>query len=370
MPHLDRQPANNRILILSHYFQPHLGGVEKHVQKTSLILAQKGYDLTILTKLYQPDLPVEEEISCHSETNEQFLHPIKIKRFEIKPFRIIGLLLIWWNLIKNYRTLVKKADKVIIHDVFIWYFPFVFLFPNKTVITVMHGWEGQFPIPRKNRWLKQLAARFSTRVLAIGRYIEKYYRIKADLVAHGGVEPTNPHQLWADKMTNYRLRFYYLGRLAADTGLPMLLDSLGQIKQNYPEVFAKLEIEFIGDGHSQWRQKCNSIGKVIGWVKEAEVKDRLRSAHFCFAGGYLSALEAMAQGCVVLAAGKNPLKQDYWLLSDLNGPVKVAIAPDELVSWIREYSQEEADRFTQGKRAQVLANKFGWEQIANQYAHW
>ena len=47
---------SKRLLVLSHYFHPHLGGVEKHVLKTSQILADKGHQVEILTKLYQPDL--------------------------------------------------------------------------------------------------------------------------------------------------------------------------------------------------------------------------------------------------------------------------------------------------------------------------
>jgi len=144
------------ILFLVQHKWPHVGGVEKHVYEVSKRLKESGQKVNIIS---------EEDIKCP-----------KIK--------YLGLLYIWFWFFKNI-NLIKKSDIVHCHDVFIWYLPFRFLFPKKPVYTTFHGWEGKYPIPFKNIFLKRLANKLSMGSIVVGKYIEKWYGIKGDIITYG-----------------------------------------------------------------------------------------------------------------------------------------------------------------------------------------
>lgn len=164
-----------KILFLTHYCHPHIGGVETHIRELSNMLRIKGENITILTSKHYSKLRSNETING-----------IKVIRFSYPHIKIFGLLAIWVWLWKH-RQIIRGSDVIHCHDVFIWYLPFRFLYPWKKVYTTLHGWEGVWPIPLKNILLKRMAAKLSTGTIAVGRYIEKYYGIKADKIIYGGI---------------------------------------------------------------------------------------------------------------------------------------------------------------------------------------
>ncbi|MEK7498052.1 MAG: glycosyltransferase [Patescibacteria group bacterium] len=145
-----------RVLFLAQHKWPHVGGVERHVYEVSKRLEIKGHNVKVIS-------------------SEDINYP-KIK--------YLGLLYIWFWFFKNI-NLIRKSDIVHCHDVFIWYLPFRFLIPNKKVFTTFHGWEGKYPIPWKNVLLKRLANKLSMGSFVVGRYIEKWYGIKGDIITYG-----------------------------------------------------------------------------------------------------------------------------------------------------------------------------------------
>ena len=147
----------NILFIAKHKF-PHIGGVEKHVYEVSREIVKKGHRVKIIS-------------------GEDIKYP-KVK--------FVGLFYIWFCFFTN-RKLIEKADVVHIHDVFIWYIPFRFIYPRKPVYTTFHGWEGVWPIPWKNIITKRLASRLSWGTIAVGRYIEKYYGVRTDKIIHGAI---------------------------------------------------------------------------------------------------------------------------------------------------------------------------------------
>ena len=147
------------ILFLTHHKHPRVGGVERHLKFLISNLKSTNTDIVIKT--------ISEE--------------------DIKPphIKIFGLLYIWYWLFKN-RELITRSDLVHIHDVFIWYLPFRFLYPIKKVYITFHGWEGVYPIPLWNILNKKVANYLSNGSIAVGKYIEKYYGVKADNIVYGG----------------------------------------------------------------------------------------------------------------------------------------------------------------------------------------
>lgn len=270
-----------KILYISHYFYPHVGGVETHTLEVARNLIKKGHKVSVITKKFSRDLE-----------NQDNSEGIDIYRINFSSKRYKGLISIWKWLWKN-RNLIKDADIIHCHDVFIWYLPFKFIFPNKKVVTTMHGWEGVYPIPFKNILLKRLAAKLSDKVVAVGKYIGKYYGIKADKIIYGGASPHT------DKIHKTKGTLVFLGRLERDTGI---LEFLKWAKKN-----KKYTIDFIGDG--RFRDKCARYGRVLGVIDPTPFLER---AEYCVPGGYLSFIRAKTLRCKIITFAHNDLKKDYW----------------------------------------------------------
>ncbi len=302
---MPQSAVSKNLLVVAPYFHPHKGGVEKHVLKISLILQKKLLlergSLDIITQRHLSKLPQQEEV-----------RGLPVHRFSFPKIKFIGLVFLWARILSRYFQLIKQADVIHVHDVMIWLLPIKFLFPRKKIILTMHGWEGVYPLPLKNIWLKRLSARLADKVICVGDYISRHYGVRCDEVIYGAVKLED--ELSAEEakqklelIKNEKLRIVYVGRLARDTGLEMLLEAWESLSE---EIQEKLELVFVGNG--RLRKTCETAGKVLGWVNEERVESELRSAQICFAGGYLSALEGLAAGCVVIAGVNNQLKQDYW----------------------------------------------------------
>lgn len=248
-----------KILFIAKHKSPHIGGVERHLKAIGDRLQVTGNTITTIS---------EEDIK-----------PPRIK--------ILGLLYIWYWLFKN-RKLITGCNLVHIHDVFIWYLPFRFLYPTKKVYITFHGWEGKWPIPMWNILNKRLANYLCNGSIAVGKYINKYYGITATHIIYGGVNPklqiTNKQSLplRSNKLHN---TIVWLGRQDEDTGIN----------------------EF-----KKWlsKQKTKYIVKYV--TNDPNPEKYLRTAEYCVPSGYLSYLEAKSYGCKILTFANNPLKEDYW----------------------------------------------------------
>lgn len=242
-----------KILFITHHKWPRIGGVEKHIKNLSEKLRVNNYEVTTIS---------EEDI---------------------KPphFKYIGLFYIWYWLFKN-RDLITRSDLVHIHDVFIWFLPFRFLYPNKKVYITFHGWEGKWPIPLWNMVNKKIANYLCNGSIAVGKYIEKYYKIKTNYIIHGGV--TSLRQGYG-RQAKIKDTVVYLGRQDEDTGIN----------------------EF-----RKWLSIQNNKYKVTYVTNDPNPEKYLETAEYCVPSGYLSYLEAKNNGCKILTFANNPLKVDYW----------------------------------------------------------
>ncbi len=254
-----------KILFLARHKLPHVGGVERHIERITKSLRKRRHKIIIVSK-----------------ENIKYPH-----------VKFLGLFYIWFWLFKN-RGLIEQSNIIHCHDVFIWYLPFRFIYPSKPVYTTFHGWEGIYPIPLKNILIKRLSAYLSWGNICVGKYIEKYYGIRADIITYGGIEKTG--NLRIEKIKNL---IVYVGRLEKDTGVPQFLKWLKGNKKH--------KIDFCGDG--SLRKECEKYGVVHGFV---DPKPFLARAEHCVPGGYLSYIEAKSYECKIKVFWNNPLKKDYW----------------------------------------------------------
>lgn len=269
-----------KLLFISPSYKPRIGGVEKHVEQIAKNLVKKGHTVTLVTEQFE-----------NTKSREK-LGGIEIIRLRYPKIKYFGLLLLWIKFLRILES-IKNADVVHVHDVFIWYLPFRFLFPNKKVVTTFHGWEGRWPILAKNIYLKKMAARLSDKKIVIGKYIKKYYGINADTVMYGGTDKN------FKKYKKIKNSIVYVGRLSGDTGLRLFLNDLK--KKKYSKVI------FIGDG--ELRSECEKFGIVTGFTDPSKY---LYSAEYAVPGGYLSYIEARQNGCKITLYPDNKLKKDYW----------------------------------------------------------
>lgn len=274
-----------KILFFSRYFSPHVGGVEKHLYLLSRELVKKGYEITVLTEKFDSVL-----------RDREIFDSINIIRFDYPHKKIIGIFYIWYFLWKN-RDLLVGSDVIHIHDVFIWYLPFRFIFPTKKVFTTIHGLEWGNPFSFSGVMQKKVAVKLSTGTIGVGKFLEKYLKVKFDLITYGATKI-------ARRIQKEKNRVVFVGRLSRDTGVLKFIKWLENHKN--------LKVDFVGGG--ELKEKCEIYGKVHGFTNPEKF---LMKASYCISGGYLSCLEAFSYKCRVKVFWQDQLKKDYWKLSPM-----------------------------------------------------
>ena len=331
-----------KILFLTRLFYPHVGGVEKHVLEISKRLVASGHEVTIVTTKYDEGVHFHESI-----------HESEVIRFKLPKIKYLGLIYTWFWFLKNV-SLIYKSDIIHCHDVFIWYLPFRFLFPFKPIFTTFHGWEGIYPIPSNFIIHKKIASAFSNKTIAVGNYIENYYKIKCDLITYGAT------QIIKENFKKDKNSLLYLGRLDLDTGLPTLLESLKRFNDIYH--FNGLKVTFCGGGPLAF--ECKKFGKVLGFV---DPRPYLEKANICFASGYLTILEALSYKCLVVTAYDNPLKRDYYKLSPFTKWIFVSDDPNEIAKRIEFYRKDSKAKEKTVSEGYNWVKEQTWEKLTKEY---
>jgi glycosyltransferase involved in cell wall biosynthesis len=276
--------AKMKLFFLTRLYSPHIGGVERHVMEVGRRLIVKGESITVLTERHDEKLKGSE-----------IINGVKVIRFSYPKIKFFGLVSIWFWLFKN-RKLIEESDVVHCHDVFIWYLPFRFLYPQKPVFTTFHGLEWDRLFSRVSIFQKHLAAKLSNGTIGVGKFLEKYLKIKFDLITYGAVS------MYQYIETESRNRIVFVGRLQKDTGIIQFLKWFNE-NPGY-------KVDFCGDG--PLRKECEKYGNVHGFTDPTPF---YKKARYCVPGGYLAALEALNAGCLLKLFWSDKVKEDYWKMS-------------------------------------------------------
>jgi len=298
-----------KILFITRLYLPHVGGVEKHVYEIGKRLKVKGKSVTIITEKYDKNLK-DEEIE----------DGIKILRIDYPKIKYLGIFYIWFWLIRNI-DLIKESDVVHVHDVFIWYWPFKLLLPRKKVYLTFHGRWGVYPIPLTDVLQKRIGAEYSNGLICIGDYIPKSYGIKSDVITYGATYiPKNIPK--KDKKS-----IIYVGRLDKDIALKKYFSVMKKLKG--------YKIEFCGQG--ELASEANLYGEVKGFVDPLPY---LQKTRYCFASGYLTILEALANKCLVFVSYDNILQKDYYELTPFSKYIVSSTSSGELYKKFKYYERK------------------------------
>ena len=331
-----------KILFFTRLFWPHVGGVEKHISEISKRLIKKGYKITLLTTKYQSNLYTSE-----------LVHGINVHRFRHPKIKYLGLLYSWFWLFKNI-DLIKQSDIIHIHDVFIWYWPFRIIFPSKKVYVTYHGRWGRYPIPLNDLLQKKIGAILSSGVISIGDYIHKNYGIKSDIISYGATDIPSKSLGKNEKL------IVYVGRLDKDIGLMTLINAYKYYDDSNHH--SNIKIEFCGDG--ELANECKKYGKVHGFVDPSPFYQK---AKYCFASGYLTILEALANKCLVFTAYDNPLQKDYYQLVPFKKYINISSNPVKLSQTLIGLSKNEKRANTLIKNGYNWVKTQTWEKLTQDY---
>jgi len=284
-----------KVLMLSPFFYPHKGGVEKHVYDVSSELIKRNYEVAVLTCKHDNNLPTSSRVDG-----------IDIYRFTPNTLPIIGMIITMFKLLK-YIRLVFQSKVVHCHDyqMFIWFIFLRILFPSKKMFITFHGWEGDFPPNKLIVILRKISEKLTRGNICIGSFIEKWYNTKASIISYGGVSfnqnKTSPQ---------YKSDILVLSRMSHDIPIQKYLDTFKIIKDVYSN---NIEITFLGKGELEETVRLFSEENDLNISLKGFVDnplDYINSTSIVIANGYLAILESASKRKPVFAIYQNELEQD------------------------------------------------------------
>jgi glycosyltransferase involved in cell wall biosynthesis len=343
--------------MLSWLFFPHLGGVERHVFEVSRRLIAKGHDVRLLTLRYDGSLPRDE-----------IVRGIPVRRIGKGGSGGPPLLriLAGWISALPARDLFSWADILHFHDhaPFVrWYLPQLLLPGRKPLFVTFHGFERERP-GRREKIERRLLARMASGRICVGSWIRKYYGTGCDVVTLGGTDAP-----LEDAGAKER-RGLILGRLESDTGLFTYLKALTLLKERHG---VSVPVEVLGSGSMfpDAEEYSSRHGLAIEFRgTTANVPAFLRKASFVFASSYLSMLEAMAHGCLVLASPTSELKRDYLASMREDAGGEIAVVREEareLADELARFLARPEERRAALAAAAAFASRWTWDRLADSY---
>lgn len=338
-----------KILMISPFYSPKVGGVERHVKAVAKLLRKKGFGVSIITVKHDNCLPETETIDGIEVFRIPVNDPVSPDNYQV------------WSWLARNRALIKNASLVHCHDKPFWYLPFRFLYPSKPFYMTFHGYEG-YPLPPRAVFYRKLAARLANGNICIGSFIEKWYGIRADEISYGAVEVSDAQDFRANQ------HICFAGRLAEDTGILDYIEALRILKFEYGKEFT---FHVCGDGPlrtliEELVQQYKLDVKFYGFVSDPETV--VSDCSIAFASGYLAILESMVQKRLVFSLYDNDLKKDY-LISIPNSSEKIVVSalPAELAQKMLHLTERRDLAETIVNQAYKWAMEQTWDSLLAKY---
>jgi glycosyltransferase involved in cell wall biosynthesis len=341
-----------KVVMVTQFFYPHVGGVERHVCEVSKALAGGGDELHVITWKYRSNLSEVEKregITIHRILHSDW-HRGTLRR--VKGWIGMGKLLTLW----------KGADVIHFHDyspLIEWYLPF-YAVRRKFYIT-FHGYEG-YPIPRLSVAMRRLAHRLSQGSICVGGFIPKYYGTPCPLITYGGVDVKPPESAPEKEGA------VFLGSLRRDMGITGYIAALAILRETYG---IQLPLRVVGDGPLK--------ENLIALAKEKKVELHmlgvqsdphpfLSGAKLALVDSYLAILEAMALKIPVFSFYDNPVKKDYlYSFPGKNEILGIHDEPEKLAADIAAYLENPANYEKRVARGYAFAADQTWSRVGDLY---
>lgn len=338
-----------RLVHLARLYYPHVGGVEKHLQKINEQFLKIGHSVTVITQRYDLNLPESETLN-----NVNIVRLTSMTKIVGIKQKTLFKLKTWWHIFKNLNILFQ-ADIIHVHDVMWWLIPF-YPFLWKKIYITFHGYEGnQEPNGRQFFW-HILASKLSRGNICVGGFHAKWYKIKPTITTFGAVEALD--QKNNKKFAKNKNSIIFIGRLSADNGILNYLEAL-KILKNKGHDFS---LDVYGDGpllkKAQKYVKKHGL-KVVFHGFVANAQQFLPKYNLAFVSRYLVILEAFSAKVKVIAQYNNQIKKDYLELSPFNKWLDIVSSGNEIAEAVLENKSS--------NKAKNWVDKQTWTKMANTY---
>ena len=334
-----------KIVQITPFYEPHLGGVETHVKAVSKELIKCGHKVSVLTQLHDSDLSLQEKKDG-----------VEINRIDTQTKYSSGLnyKLTVWQQIAKHSQLLLKADIIHVHDVYWWLLPILPLFWFKTYLT-FHGWEGEFPVPWRNKLARWLWSKLALKTVHVGDYIREFYWDQPNAVTYGG---TQVKKKIVSKKRIKKLQIVFVGRFEPENDIEKYLSLAKKLQAEMG-----VEITWVGDGG--YKNECQPLGKVTGMIKD--VSPYLAKADLVWSASYLSILEAQALGKIVCALYSHQLKERY--IRSYPGFIYMLVEYDieQMKTQIMKLVNNPQVFSRYSHQAQQWSRQQTWKKVADQY---
>ncbi len=331
-------PEYMKILFLARRFYPDIGGVETHVYEVGKILVKKGHSVTVVTQ------------SRGAETEIDGIKIIRIPEFKkgkVEKFFI-------WKWFLENRKIIESAKIIHAHDVYFWYMPFRFIYPEKFSYITFHGFE-KFPVSRKEILIRKISEKLADGNIAVGDFIEKWYKTKPDFVTYGGVNIPKVISRPIGKRSAV-----FIGRLDTDTNI---LDFSKAVKILEKRKI-KIDLKIIGSG--KYETELKKDFKVL--KPDKDINKYMNGNKYVFSSSYLSILNAMAHKKMVFSIYNNNLKKDYLELSPMSSSIVIADSPERLADKINYFIDYPKETEKYIKEGFSFAKKNSWKNTTDLYS--
>lgn len=329
------------IVFCTPQFFPDKGGVERHVFEVSQVLKNDQLHIIVITQqanLNQKYFEVIGGISIYRMPKDAFS---KIK--------------IWSWMWKN-RKIVTNATIVHAHDVGWWLVPLLPFIRSKLFVT-FHGWEGEYPVPVLHKLHRFLLAQVAVGTVHVGKYIQKFYWDRPTAVVYGGV---NTKKITPASFDSTKNTIVFVGRLEKENDVLLYIDLFQKLQGRHPN----FSILWVGDGH--YRPVCEKYGRVTGMVSNPS--DYYVDALLVCAASYLSILEALQMGKLIVALYSSPLKKQYIELLPFASQMICGRDISKIISKIETAVSDPEKITTQLQKIQAEVNTlYTWRTVAETY---
>jgi glycosyltransferase involved in cell wall biosynthesis len=372
--------APKRLLIVTHTFLPHVGGIERVVYEQSKRLMQRGFDVTVLTsKMNTPESYIVDgiKVRCYDSLNAAFGLGI--------PYPIPSI-----NCFEPFYKCVNAADLVHVHGhpyLSSFYAAKLARFLGKPVVATQHNtfiaYQGM--LWDHVEWWNDTSVgkqvlRTADKIVTVSNATKRYVlSLGADpektSVLHNGV---NVDRFKPDKTLREDKRrklgipenaivILTVRRLVYKNGIDTLIESAKTaLRQNTALVFLAVGT---GPDRDTVQAKIQEMGiaknfKLAGFVPDADLPSYYNAADIFVLpsksgeGLPLVALEAMSTGLPVVATDIGGIAE---VMVEDCGKLVPASKPEEMANAILALSKMDLAAIRTAVRA-VAERKFSWEQ--------
>jgi glycosyltransferase involved in cell wall biosynthesis len=361
------------VLMLSDYFLPSSGGVERVVFEVSRRLVREGHKVTVLT-LQVRDAPEHETI--------EGIEVVRVAGFELT--RLLGAQIavsphVWFALRKHLKT--TRFDILHTHNIFfhvslaaaVWASRLGVPLVTTAHVGSTHGLQGL--VAKATLAYEKTVGRYvlnaSQQVIAVSQAVAEHLRPMMGDSERLRVVPNGVDlQLFSPRRQGPQPQPHtvvFVGRLIFNKGPQALLDAVPQVLARFPDT----RFLFLGDGplRTDLERNARQLGVAANVEFRGQFEDVAailgQGSVFCrpslTEGLPLTALEAMACELPVVVTGVGGTAE---VVADgISGYIVPPNSPSQIADRLCQLLGDSELRFKMGQHGREIAERFSWASV-------